>query len=389
MKRFTSSIGWCLLALLLVATFRGTTGVCSGQATNLRTAPIGMTLYSWAIDDSRRQDMVIESGAQVVLATLAYRTRQGLSGSNELKQFEKFVDRMRGAGIEVIMQIKTGRADFKKGRRFSSEAPRDWKAYEDWIGMVAKQFKGKIRAYLFEDEAYGPHRWNSPVEDYIRLLETSSSVIQKIDPDAGISPCTIATGIIVEQEIRDLLGNGKEEEALRVFSGTLKQRHKGDPAANINTADRLRNYMSRGASDYQRRLKFTTLLLSKPGMFDLFEVHNYSSPDKVQSAAEMTLRMLRRHNISATLIFKTCPTLKQHKNLGASPGSGRYSTKDVDYRAIAADTIDMLRAASECKGVDYVLHYWFPHPVTGLVDGKPPYKKRPVFRTFQEFIRSR
>ena len=373
---------WIMTFLILSTVFAIDQGFASGGKKSAEVVPIGMTLYGFCLEDSTCQNVLIESGSRIVMVTLGWHKREGgFTTSGDLDRYEKFIDRMAANGIEVIMQLKVGQARFRSERHLASEAPGDWNLYGEWIRMVAGRFRGKIRAYIFEGEVYGDHRWLSPLGDYFKLVETAGAIIREGDPRAKICHAGIATGVISEQHVRDLLASGEDQEALRVFRKILDLYHGDQPAMmakKISTTGELRKYMRRSVPVFRRRCEFMDLLLKKEGLFDLLEIHCYNdSPEAIEFAVGMMDRILKRRGNRSNLILKI------------SPYHDQKDRSEVDYDLVAKRNVEILKAAARGPRIDSIIHYTFAHEVTGLVERRSPFEKKPAFHVFREFMKSR
>ena len=133
-------------------------------------------------------------------------------------------------------------------RRSTSNAPRDFKDYHDFVFALAGRYKGKVKYYQIENEIYGAPNmfWAGSREDYLELLKTASSAIRKADPAAKILPSSIALG--------DL-------EVVPMKKGPIPPKKR---AQYEGAADFMREVFGKGC-DY----------------FDIADIHLYHTPDSI------------------------------------------------------------------------------------------------------------
>lgn len=288
-------------------------------------------------------------------------------------------------GIKVIPVIRTVGTKWAIKTPFQScsSPPKDLettfnkeygysKSYYNFISEVAKRYKGKFPIVVIENEVVAKNFWCGTMDEYLRLVATAKKAFHDINSDVKIANSGIPSLAIGVVMVKELIDQGKEEEAFEFYNAYFNQSY----TRKANSIYELKKMLKTGF--VQRIIKATRYLLKRLGSaVDIINIHYYESPDLFPKVVEFIKE-------------KTGNLPLMTNELGT-----RYKLEEPErYKKAASDMVKKL-VLSRALNLKAVM--WFPfsndrHNVVGLLKED---KRETIeiilnaFRTTMKFINQR
>lgn len=277
-----SRFGWLtigILALLLVNCQGGEKVKMSPPLEKMASPDYSMQVFLWGSPDTSNRDLqlVKDAGFRLVKQMFQWNYIEGKGkGQFEWNESDRIVKAVADHKLKLIARVDFAPkwAQPPGTDPQISAAPANYQDYADFVGALARRYKGKINAYQIWNEPNLAREWaGKPLHgsEYVKLLKAAYTAIKDADPEAlviasGLSPTTAPPPLAIPdlEYLQQMYAAGAKEyfDMLGVHAAGFKAPPEANPSDvardmlltnNDPSPESLkRSYAFRHAEDYRR-----------------------------------------------------------------------------------------------------------------------------------------
>lgn len=271
------------------------------------------------------------------------------------------IDQALAKSIRIVPVIRTVGADWALKTPFtaSSSPPKDMQdvpdetyaysiTYYTFIREIARRYMGKFQIVVIENECVAENFWRGSMDEYLRLVATAAKGFKDVDPDVRVSDSGIPSTVWGMLMTKELLDQGKEEEALSFYTSFFSESF----VRQVSSIEELRTELEKeSTSDIIEKAQY--ILDHFNGVVDIINFHYYEPAEMLPDV----ISFIRDKTGGVPLISN---------ELGSRV---RLDEQDREEKAAG----DMVRKFVLAHALQLDAAMWFPftndrHNIVGLLD---------------------